>query len=47
MRAVKHAIALAKERESTEIHLLNVQPEIMSGEISLYVSIDMINEYRE
>jgi nucleotide-binding universal stress UspA family protein len=44
-RAVEYLIKLAKSRSDVEVHLLNVQPEIMSGEISMYVSVDSINEY--
>lgn len=47
IHAVNYVIELAKESKSMEIHLLNVQPEINSGEISLYVSVDLINEYRQ
>ena len=43
--AVAYVIMLAKDHSDMEVHLLNVQPEIVSGEISLYVSLDSINEY--
>ncbi len=41
-RAVKHLIRLAEYSQPEKIHLLNVQRPIMSGDISPYVTQEMV-----
>jgi nucleotide-binding universal stress UspA family protein len=45
MRALEHAIALARERHGVELNLLNVHPDpIVYGEIQVYVPMDRLLE---
>lgn len=44
-RAVKHVIAFASRVEGAQIHLLNVQPPILSGEVVMFVGQGAINKY--
>ena len=41
-RAVKHLIHMVKSSQPMDVHLLNVQPPIMSGEISPIVTTKML-----
>jgi nucleotide-binding universal stress UspA family protein len=45
IRALEHAIALARERSGLELNLLNVHPDpIVYGEIQIYVPMDKLLE---
>jgi nucleotide-binding universal stress UspA family protein len=46
-RAVQAAISMFAGTPSMKLHLLNVQPPIMSGEVRLFVSREMIDNYHE
>jgi nucleotide-binding universal stress UspA family protein len=45
-RAVSYALHLAESDASTEMHLLNVQPAIRSGDVRMFVSREMIENYQ-
>jgi nucleotide-binding universal stress UspA family protein len=46
LRATRFAIRVAKAgAEPAELHLLNVQPPILSGDVSMFVSRDQIDAY--
>jgi nucleotide-binding universal stress UspA family protein len=46
-RAIEHAIDLANRITGIEIHLVNVQPPIVSGEVVMFVGQDTINKYHQ
>ncbi len=39
-RAVQHFVSMLRGGETPEVHLLNVQPAVMSGEVHAYQSAD-------
>lgn len=43
--AVKKVIELAPRMDTIEIHLLNVQPRILSGEVVMFVGQEAIDKY--
>ena len=45
-RAVSYAIRLAETGAALELHLLNVQPEIISGDVRMFVSREIIENYQ-
>ena len=45
MHAVDTAIKAIAEGRSLEVHLLNVQPQIVSGHARMYLKKDLIDEY--
>lgn len=47
LRAVKYMVDHAREHGSCTIHLLNVQPPIVSGAVRAFVSPEMIRTYYE
>lgn len=46
-RAVEYIMSLEIGFDHSEIHLLNVQPQIMAGEISHFLSVDSIMRARQ
>ena len=46
LRAVKHFLRLAARGEPMQIHLLNVQPPIVSGHVLIYVTAEVIEKVR-
>ena len=47
LRAVHYMIDHVREHGACNLHLLNVQPPIVSGTVLAFVSSDMIQEYYE
>jgi len=45
-RAVKHVVKLASTQTPLAIHLLNVQPPIISGEVRRFISKETIESYQ-
>ncbi|MEO6024305.1 MAG: universal stress protein [Burkholderiales bacterium] len=45
LRAVDHAIQLAKSRVGTEIRLITVQAPVLSGHVKMFISEDQLNAY--
>jgi nucleotide-binding universal stress UspA family protein len=45
LHAVDLVIKSISEGRSLEVHLLNVQPQILSGQVRMYVSKDVVDEY--
>ena len=46
LRAVKHFLRLAARGEAMQIHLLNVQPPVVSGHIFIYLTAEVIEKVR-
>jgi hypothetical protein len=46
-RAAKHVVDLAHGLEPVDIHILNVQPPIMSGQVRMFVGQDVIEQYHK
>ena len=46
-RVVEYVVTGAKAYEGTEIHLLNVQPPIMTGEVTHFRTVEMIARARQ
>jgi nucleotide-binding universal stress UspA family protein len=46
-RAAKHVVDLAQGLEPVDIHILNVQPPIMSGQVRMFVGQDVIDQYHK
>lgn len=46
LRAVKHFVRLGARGEPMQIHLLNVQPPVVSGHILIYVTQELIEAVR-
>lgn len=46
-RALQHAIDLGSRVGKTQIHLLNVQPPILSGEVVMFVGQATISKFRQ